>query len=62
MMLRLALETLQDDIENTVGIKIEISNDRLDHFDDVGWGHSGEILQRNYFKMIPTGLGYFKPD
>ena len=51
MMLRLTLKALQDDIENTVGIKVEISNDGLDHFDDVAWGYSGEILKRNYFKI-----------
>ena len=51
MMLRLALEALEDDVENPVGIKIEISDDGLDHFDDVAWGYSGEILKRNYFKI-----------
>ena len=44
-MFRLTLETLQDDVEHSVGIKIEISDDRLDHLNDVCWRDSGEILQ-----------------
>ena len=64
VMLRLALKALQNYIENTVGIKIEISNDGLDHFYDVAWSNCGEILQRKYFQnvAISSGLGKFKPD
>ena len=59
VMLRLALKALKNYIENTVGIKIEISNNGLDHFYDVAWSNCGEILQRKYIQnvAISSGLG-----
>ena len=52
VVMGLTLKTLKNDVQNTVGIKIEISNHRLDHFDDVGWRHIVKILYIIYQPKI----------
>ena len=44
MLVRLTLKTLEDNIKDTVGVEVEVANERLDDFNDVSWCDSGQIL------------------
>ena len=44
MLSWLTFKALKDDVENAVGVKVEVANERLDDFNDVSWCDSGQIL------------------
>ena len=44
MLVRLTLKTLEDNIKDTVGVEVEVADDRLDHLDDVGGRHGRQVL------------------
>ena len=40
----LTFKALKDDVENAIGVKVEVANEGLDDFNDVSWCDSGQIL------------------
>ena len=46
----MALKALENDVQYSVWIEIEVADERLDHFYDVAWGHRAEVLQEEIAK------------
>jgi len=40
----MALEGLEYDVQDPVGVQVEVADQRLDHLQNVGQGHSWEVL------------------
>ena len=56
-MMRLTFKTFEDNIKNSVGIQIEVANDRLDNFNDVSRRYCCQILS-NIYRLTFTIINY----
>ena len=59
VLVQLALEALQDDVEDTVGVEVEVADDGLDHLEHLpraGFGRHVRLVQLGDQLGVPFGL------